>query len=374
MRGNTGAATWRRAIGATLVVVATLAVTSPAGFGAARGTSGRAVPAAGASTKACGVNRKLIPDCGILWGAAAGGHTGIPTTTAVHSFETLTQRTQSVFHTYQRGTGTLFPTPEEIALAKEPGHPRIPFINWKPAEASWASIARGNAKIDAFLDNLAAYIKKNYPYRFFMTVQHEPENDVVQRAGSGYTASDYAAMYRHVVQRLRAKGATNIIYVICYMGNRAWGSVPWHDQLYPGNDIIDWIGDDCYGRSTPGYGYGDFNELVNRGKTADGTTWPGFYNWASKKFPGKPLMMSEWGVFTGTDVNHKAAFYNNVGTEISAFPRFKALFYFETPQGKGDTRVNVPANALGPYRRLGKMARFQVDMGNATHKVILGRG
>ena len=36
----------------------------------------------------------------------------------------------------------------------------------------------------------------------------------------------------------------------------------------------------------------DFAALVN---TAHGSS-PGFYDWATKTHPGKPLMLAEWGV------------------------------------------------------------------------------
>ena len=33
-------------------------------------------------------------------------------------------------------------------------------------------------------------------------------------------AKDYAAMYRHTIERLRAKGVTNVVNVLAYMGQR----------------------------------------------------------------------------------------------------------------------------------------------------------
>lgn len=401
----------------------------------------------------CTVGEKLVPTCNVLWGAATGGHTGRSLTASLHEFEQETRRTQAVFHTYHRGIGTLFPTAEEIATADESGHPRIPFINWKPAVASWADIAAGDPKVDDFIDRLAAYLHKRFPGPFFLTIHHEPENDVDETKGSGYTAADYAAMYRHVVQRLRDDGATNVVTVMTYMGYAKWPAQPWFDQLYPGDDVVDWIALDVYAYSTPGYGYGDFGEMVNRGgdgsspppaspsppptsgapsaspsppssgspspspspssptpasptpasptpgspspgspspsgaaPSPSGTAssgppsaspllagaqrrsgWTGFYNWAAARFPDKPLMIGEWGVWSGSDAKHKAWFYDNVGTEIARFPRIKALIYFETPDDNGhDSRVDHPADALPAYRKLGALPIFQVTVPAAS--------
>lgn len=362
------------AVGGVLALCVTMTEGPPsparAGASLAPKPSGSSTPADPSSPPAgtCGVDAKLVPTCGVLWGAATGGHSGTSTASSLGAFEQETGRTQTVFHTYHRGTGTVFPTAEEIALADDTAHPRILFTNWKPAEASWAAIAAGDPKIDGFLDRVATNIKAKFPHRFFLTIHHEPENDVVATPGSGYTAADYAAMYRHVVQRLRGDGVTNAVYVMDYMAYPKWAMAPWHDDLYPGDDVVDWIAWDTYAYSTPGYGYGDFDEMVNRGGVPsdlvlDGlyplVGWPGFYSWASARFPDKPLMLGEWGVWNGADRGHKAWFYRDVAASIGHFPRLKALVYFDTPAEK-DSRVNNPAQALGAYRDLGALPIFQV--------------
>ena len=52
--------------------------------------------------------------------------------------------------------------------------------------------------------------------------------------------------------------------------------------MYPGDDVVDWIGFDTYAYSDPGYGHGDFAELLNR-RMASRPNWPGFYNWAVRR-------------------------------------------------------------------------------------------
>jgi hypothetical protein len=313
-------------------------------------------------TGACAVGDKLVPTCGVLWGVAPGAHTEARGAAALRDFERKTGRTQSIFHAYHRGTHGVFPTPQEITLAREPSHPRILFLNWKPATASWAKIAHGDRATDAYLDRLASHIRTNFPERFFFTIHHEPEDDVREKSGSGYTARDYAAMFRHVVQRLRAHGVHNLVTVVVHMAYVPLTSRPWFPAMYPGDDVVDWIGFDTYAYSEPGYGHGDFAELMNR-RSASRSSWPGFYNWASRRYPGKPLMVAEWGVWhSRKNPDHKADFYRSVGEQIRWFPRLKALVHFDTPANqKGwDSRVDSTSDGLAAYRRLGNLPIFRV--------------
>jgi hypothetical protein len=305
----------------------------------------------------------LVPTCGVLWGVAAGAHSDQRGTRALRDFEAKTGRKQAVFHAYHQGIKQLFPTKEEISLAREPGRERVLLLNWKP-QIAWGRIAKGDPKVDAYLDRLAAHIKRNYPEEFFFTVHHEAENNVRHGAGSGYTPRDYVAMYRYVIKRLRARGAHNAVSVLVHMGYVKLTSQPWFEQLYPGNDVVDWIGLDTYAYSDPGYGHGDFAEMLNR-RSSQRPHWPGFYNWAAKRFPHKPFMLAEWGVWhSKRNPHHKADFYRKVGQQIAQFPRIRAMVHFDTPRDQSgrDSRVDSSKPALAAYRRLGALPVFQVKV------------
>ncbi|GAA0795935.1 glycoside hydrolase family 26 protein [Spirilliplanes yamanashiensis] len=320
----------------------------------------------------CRTGAKLVPTCGVLWGVAPGAFTEKRGAPALAEFERKTGRHQDIYHAYHRGRGRVFPTPEEIRIAREPGRERILFLNWKPAGATWAEIAAGDRATDAYLDRLAAHIRKNFPEPFFFTVHHEAEDNVNERAGSGWTARDFAAMYRHVVQRLRAGGASNIVSVVVHMAYVPHTTQEWFDDMYPGDDVVDWIGWDTYAYSDPGYGHGDFTELMNR-RASSKPDWPGFYDWAVERHPDKPLMVAEWGVwYSPKNPRHKAEFYRNVGRQITEFPRIKALVGFDTPHNqKGmDSRVDSTPDALEAYRRLGDLPVFQVEHGSGTPGVF----
>jgi hypothetical protein len=325
-----------------------------------------AVPTPGAAgpPRDCRTGQNLVPTCGVLWGVAPGAHTESRGTEALAEFERKTGRHQAIYHAYHGGVRQLFPTPEEIAIAHQPGKRRVLFLNWKPESASWAKIAKGDRRTDAFLDRLAVHIKKNFPEEFFFAVHHEGENDVRERPGSGYTARDYAAMYRHVVQRLRARGVHNLVTVLVHMAYVPHAMKPWFTRMYPGDDVVDWIGFDTYAYSDPGYGHGNFAQVFNRRLESKGKhSWPGFYTWAVTKHPGKPLMIAEWGVWTSKrNTRYKADFYRRLGDEIRRFPKIRAMVQFETPHNqKGqDSSVDSTTAALHAYRKLGRLPIFQV--------------
>ncbi|HEY8473469.1 MAG TPA: glycosyl hydrolase [Natronosporangium sp.] len=309
----------------------------------------------------CAAGDRLVPSCGVLWGVAPAAHTSVPRIRAIENFEASTGRRQDIYHAYHRGR-QLFPTAEEVAIASEG---RVLFLNWRPNAWSWAQIANGAA--DRFLDRLAEHINTTYSEPFFFTVHHEPENDVRAWSRSGYQASDYAAMYRHVVERLRGNGVDNLVTVMSYMAYVPWNVRPWFPELYPGDDVVDWIAWDTYAYSDPGYGYGDFGEMLNR-RSSQHPNWPGFYNWATAQFPDKPFMLGEWGVwYSRRNPGHMAELYDSVARQLPLYPRMKALVYFETPadQRGRDSRPTATTAGLAAFRDLGSYPFFQVELAPA---------
>ncbi|GLW28367.1 glycoside hydrolase family 26 protein [Actinoplanes regularis] len=329
------------------------------------GAGTMATPAQAATQKAdagCVTGKKLVPSCGVLWGGAAGGFTGKPRDLEHRNWEKLSGRTATIFHTYHKGNEP-FPTKAEIAMTNEPANPRVLLTNWKvDYGTTWAAVARGeqDKRIDAFAARAKAYGKD-----FFLALNHEPENDVKPRAGSGMEAKDYAAMYRHTIQRLRAKGATNVINVVALMGNEKWMAQSWWKDLYPGDDVVDWIGLDSYSSVEKGYHYGDFATLLDR--KAKGKNALGFYDWAVTKHAGKPLMIAEWGAYhpVGRKTD-KSAVYNDVVAQLKKRPEIKAIVHFDTKkddQGNRDISINSSAKSLASFRKLAANPIFNVKLG-----------
>ncbi len=176
------------------------------------------------------------------------------------------------------------------------------------------------------------------------------------------TAKDYAAMYRHTVQRLRADGVTNVVFVLAYMSYEKWFNASWWGDLYPGDDVVDWIGVDAYLTAGPtAFHNGSFSDLMDR---TTSSAFPGFYGWATTKHPGKPVMLAEWGVYENTagDLTVKPAHFNTVLPDLSKYPALKAMLYFDAPstQSGGDLRIDSSPAALTAFQKIAADPRFNV--------------
>jgi len=330
-------------------------------------TEGDVSPPVPAAPKAvtsgdCATGALLVPSCGVLWGAAAGGFTTAPRDQALRDWEKVSGRTSTIFHTYHKGDEP-FPTKAEIAMTREAASPRVLLSNWKIAYGStWAKVAKGeqDKRIDTFAERAKAYGQK-----FFLVLNHEPENDVIAKAGSGWEAKDFAAMYRHTILRLRAKGVTNVVNVLAYMGNEKWMAQSWWKDLYPGDDVVDWVGLDSYVSVEKGYyHFGDFADLIDRAPTNGGL---GFYEWSTTKHASKPIMIAEWGAYHRVGhVAEKAPVYAGVRAELAKRPGIKAIVYFDTKkddEGDRDISINSTATALTAFRKLAADPIFQVKIG-----------
>jgi beta-mannanase len=320
------------------------------------------VPSAPAGTRGgCVTGALLVPSCGVLWGAAAGGFTDAPRDEALKDWEKLSGRTANIFHAYHKGDEP-FPTKSEMAMARDADHPRVLLLNWKIAYgSSWAKVAKGDQ--DARIDRFAARIKSTFPEKFFLVLNHEPENDVIAKSGSGWEAKDFAAMYRHTIQRLRGKGVTNAINVMAYMGNEKWMAQSWWKDLYPGDDVVDWMGLDSYVSAEKNtYHYGMFADLLDR-KAPNGPT---FYDWATTKHASKPIMVAEWGVYHRVGkVTDKSAGFRSVLPELKKRPGVKAIVYFDTShddQGDRDISINSAKSSLAAFRTLAADKIFDVKL------------
>jgi beta-mannanase len=336
-------------------------LTEPTAPATAPTTEPTTPPSTPPTTGNCTTGALLVPSCGVLWGAAAGGFTDKPRDVEVKNWEKLSGRTATIFHTYHKGNEP-FPTKDEIAMTSDPAHPRVLLMNWKIAYGStWAKVAAGqqDKRIDAFAVRAKAYGKK-----FFLALNHEPENDVIARSGSGMEARDFAAMYRHTILRLRAQGVTNAINVVAYMGNEKWMSQSWWKDLYPGDDVVDWMGLDSYVSAEKDYyHYGVFADLLDRA----GTDGQGFYDWATTRHAAKPMMVVEWGVYHRLGrIADKSPAYNSVLPELRKRPAIKAIVYFDTKrddEGNRDISIDSSKPSLAAFRNLAANPIFNVKLG-----------
>ncbi len=268
-----------------------------------------------AGTDPCSSAVTPTTSCGVFVGSTVNAMEGAATRTAVvRRLEDLWGRDVAVVHTYHTN-GEVFPSDDEIALTTDPSHPRLLAVNWKPSTSNtWAQVAQGvvDDRIDAAAARLAAY---GHPV--FLAIQHEPEDSVLDVPGSGRTPADYVAMFRHVVQQIRADGATNVGFVWDMMGYKEWGASGLYDRLYPGDDVVDWIAADPYGA--------DLASLLTR---TEGD-WPGWYAWATTQHPGKPLALFEFGMPNPRmSLQQEAAAYTSLADQARQFPWLRMALHF----------------------------------------------
>jgi hypothetical protein len=156
------------------------------------------------------------------------------------------------------------------------------------------------------------------------------------------TAADYVDMYREVVGELRGHGVDNVVYVMNYLGFDNWAPVV--DKFYPGDDVVDWIGYDPYGFAAQT----DFALLLNF-PTDD---WDGFYEWATQKAPGKPILLGEFGFDLASQREAPSIIVTAPEVLAESFPMVKALVYWnDRIPGGLDMRLDQPTRVGGAYGR-----------------------
>ena len=266
-----------------------------------------------------------MPSCGAWLGASTAAKSGKLGTAdyaiGLNEYEAVAQNTPDILHFYKNGARASSRAPARSTMAERAGQAAEPAVLQLEAghRSSWRQIANGGA--DSAIATVASGIKA-YDHKIFLTIWHEPENDLGS-AGSGYAAADYVAMYRYVVTELRSLGVTNAVFVMNYMGFYGWSDVV--DSLWPGDDVrrLDRLRPVRLQRCTPTSAL--FLDTANK-------SWPGFYSWATNKAPGKPIMLAEWGfdltkqpdspaILDGARADHPARLPDAEGAGVLARPR-----------------------------------------------------
>jgi hypothetical protein len=306
-------------------------------------------------SRPCTVSPKLVPSCGLWWGVSPGMWQDRKAGT--HAFERQLGARVDIYKSYHFNH-ELFPTPSERALARQPGHHRLLDLDYVPDGAlSWAQVAAGQD--DAQLIREARYLKRTFKHKLFISVHHEPEEEVVQSPGSGHRAADFAAMFRHVVNVFRAQGVHNVVWVYNIMGDQGADSEPWFGQLYPGDAYVDWIAADIYGcfarNVCRSFAKSSLNQRFSRV-----APWPGFYRWARHAHPRKPIMLSEWGAFSNVGEAKRVRYLRTVRHQLRNFPHLKALVYWDSNRtSRGDVHLEPGTRASAVVGRLARSHRFR---------------
>jgi len=162
--------------------------------------------------------------------------------------------------------------------------------------------------------------------------------------------------YRHVVDRVRAAGADNIIWVF-HVNNYSYPLDDWNDfkQYYPGDAYVDWLAMSTYGKQ---FRHDPWISAF------DAMTYA--YDDLCSINPDKPVMLAEWGIGEFPESGNKASWISEAfQTMKTRFPRLKAAVYWNERWQNDDgtysnLRVTSSETALEAYRK-GVGDSFWVD-------------
>ncbi|WP_113701540.1 glycoside hydrolase family 26 protein [Nonomuraea lactucae] len=285
---------------------------------------------------------KRGPACGAWWGIytpAAQGSMLAPVT----ALERQVGRSFDVVFTYH-----------DMSLSKngmmlrddepELGRSRLLLLGWESEQWNsndsipWAAIARG--EVDSTIIDPQARRIKEYGRPVLLGFDGEME----LRPNSG-TPAEYIAAYRHIVERFRQIGVTNVAWV--------WGVTGYYPfrnrwkAFYPGDAYVDWVSYDPY----------NFARCRN-------ATWQSFeetveptYDWLiSNGFGRKPFILSEYGTESDPDdPKARGRWYRDVPDVLEDLPNIKAVVQWNSVDAdKCDFTLTGPG-VLSGFIEAGKM-------------------
>jgi hypothetical protein len=223
-------------------------------------------------------------------------------------------------------------------------------ISWRPRPPGegWAYTASGayDDTIDAVMRDLKRYCGPDC----WLSIDIEPENDVDETAGSGWTTADFRGMWHRIAASRERVGADNVKLVWVLQGYEEHR--PLYDDLWPGNDEVDIVGHDPYiAKDAPPEQLGQ--KMVAR------TRWLVDNSTRQHNYAAKPILIAEYGcdinTTGGTDargtVDHRAACIDGVRSVLDEL-RDLGVIEMEFFDARSDWITDPPAADGVAYRAL----------------------
>jgi hypothetical protein len=237
------------------------------------------------------------------------------------------------------------------AVAGRGGAPMISWEPWVPGagadqpDYALARIAAGD--FDKYVDGWAAALAA-YGGPVWLRFAHEMNGNWYpwSAAANGNAPADYVAAWRHVHGRFTAAGATNVRWV--WSPNVEFdGSAPL-PGIYPGDDVVDWVGIDGYNWGTT-QSWSSWQDLAGVfGPTYD----------AVQELTTKPIMIAETA--SGEQGGDKAAWIEHALLKElpNRFPAVRAVVWFDENK-ETDWRFDSSDAAAAAFRRAAADASLQ---------------
>jgi beta-mannanase len=308
----------------------------------------------------------VIPPKGIYAGAYidAGEREQDVTLETIEAFETMVGKHQAIVASSSYWGEQSFPEVNVRLIAR---HNSVPMIYWSPWDRpyiegrgpdkySLTSIVAGEH--DAYIDRWADAAKA-CESPMIVSFGNEMNGSWFPWSGSYYGAGEeihgqpvrykgpetFKAAYRHCVDRVRARGAKNVLFVLHLMDfsapNETWNLA---DQYFPGSDYCDWLGISVYGSQFPTDDeWAPFKPLVE---------WP--YEELTLLDPKKPIMFCEWGVAELPRLGDKSQWFRDAFRIMQEprYDRLKAIVYWHERWQNSATDNNENGENAGKYSNL----------------------
>ena len=283
----------------------------------------------------------------------------------IEDFEQMVGKHQAIIASSSYWGEQNFPTANLNVIWRYGAMPLIYWSPWDrpytqnrgPDRFSLTAIVEG--QWDDYLDKWADAARK-FGHPMIVAFGNEMNGDWFPWSGWYYGADEWVGdtagpwegpenfkkAYRYVVDRVRARGASNIKWMF-HTNNYSYPLDTWNfaPAYYPGSDYVDWFGLSVYGQQFKDEPWAEIPPLVD---------WP--YKEMSQLDPNKPIMIAEWATGEFPRSGSKAAWVRQ-GLDLfrSRYPRVKAAVYWHerwqnADQSYSNLRVNSSVESLNAYR------------------------
>jgi Glycosyl hydrolase family 26 len=277
------------------------------------------------------------PDRSVYWGAYVYG---APASLApLDAFESAIGKHVSIVHwgqSWGKPPANPFQTSRFEALRRRGS---IGMVNWgswelgpgtNQPEFRLATIADG--QYDDYIRQYAQSAR-DWGHPFFLRFDHEM-NGFWQFPWSvqlnGNSSADFVRAWRHVHDIFVQQGATNATWVWC--PNVSGSRTTPLDQVYPGDDYVDWTCLDGYNFGNDGENVWQSFAQVFGGGSFGGSNPHNSYQELLTVAPAKPIMLGE--VASAENGGSKAAWISDMLQSLpTQFPQVKAFVWMEWNNG-----------------------------------------
>jgi beta-mannanase len=309
----------------------------------------------------------IVPEHGAYTGAFIdfGEAEEDVTLETIEGFETMVGKHQAIIASSSYWGEQDFPARSLNVIWQ---HSSLPLVFWSPWDRPYEenrgpdrfdlnSIIAG--KWDDYIDRWADEAKA-FGKPMVVVFANEMNGDWFPWSGIYYGGSEsvnesktkwrgpetFKKAYRHVVDRVRTRGASNIKWMF-HTNNYSYPLDTWNfaPAYYPGPDYADWLGLSVYGQQYKDEPLPDVPSLVD---------WP--YREMSTIDASKPIMIAEWATGEFPHSGNKGEWIRQ-GLKLfrTKYPRIKAAVYWHERWQNQDgsysnLRVNSSVESLQAYR------------------------